>query len=701
MAPFFWSVSFFHMRPLASLSVSIALALIAGCALSISAQAQAPSRLPLTTGVSGSQSYFHADSTIWMADGSIVYGSKATAGTVWSRLPQLYRCASAFIVRATASTVDVVAKRLTPTDTSWWYFSSDPNGEYWKDSLALQATGAIVGSTPLYLLFSDTGRDTTMAVSVWRYDGTFATTITMPSAYYTPYTSAKLCGDSIIVSDPARGMPVYDVIRNANKDPATWTTENLNDLVFGFVGDGNSFVFQTSGGAFIDHAGIVRPLAVFMDRLQHVYVDGLKAARIGNGALEISPDVTRDSVKRISVGVTLIASLDNVFTLRRSYAGIVRGQLGILEVAASVLQDGVSRDRLVPFVDGTVTRGTLAMVSGDRVALAGGLTVASDGDLSPVVVELFPDPSGTSLAVSKLMESSFGSVVLKQVHDEVWAGTSDGTFTFPDKGLVSNRTGYDAVGDNERAFLLTTRGIEIREGNDPAFRVFVDEKAPVGFAIAGDTLVVIRIEDITTDIPESKWVVDAYDRVGNVLFYGVLIVDSAVKKGLRFRSVSSIPGGLLINGELTLFHSMNGGASWTNVSPGLRLSTPASVAGDRVCAWGISPDGTEGPCLMITPDRWVMQPTRMRSSIPIQACASMPGWFVFSSGDGLWSLRQTVSSVTKDPDSYVFAGEPDETILVDLFGRVITREDEIPSGWHVVVQRFGQNVRSHIRSISR
>ncbi|MCX6141468.1 MAG: hypothetical protein NTX15_11705 [Candidatus Kapabacteria bacterium] len=681
--------------------LAFALTLIVVCALSIRARAQAPSRLPIVTGVSGYQSYFHADSTIWMADGSIVYRNRPRDGSAWSHLPQLYRYTSAFITKATPTTVSVVARRLTPSDTSWWSFTADPTGEFWKDSLALDAVGSIIGSTPLYLLFSDTGRDTTMSIAVWRYDGTFATTMAMPTAYNTPYTTAKLCGDSIIVSDLARGVPVFDVIRNVNKDPATWTSKNLDDMVFGFVGEGNSFVFQKSGGVFIDHAGTVRPLGVFQDRLQTLYVDGLRAARIGNGALEITSDITGDSTNRVSVGVTLITSLDKVFTLRRSYAGVVRGQIGILELATSVLEVGVRRDRLVPFIEGTVTKGTQAIVSGDRVAIASGLTAPSKGLITPFIAELMPDPSGTSLVVSKQMLSSFGNTILKRVNGEVWAGISDGTFTFPDKGLVSNRTGYDAAGDNERAFLLTTRGIEIREGNDPAFRVFVDEQAPAGFALAGDTLVVIRIEDITTDVPEARWVVDAYDRVGNVMFYGALLVDSAVAKGLRFRSISMTPNGLLINGERTLYHSVNGGASWSSVSPGVFLATSLSVANDRVCAWGRHSDGTEGPCLMITPERWVMQPTVLRSSIPILACSSMPGWFVFSTGDGVWTVRQTISSIKEELHPQDAEGAPDETFIVDLLGRVHSPEENLLSGWYVVAQRIGQRVRSQIRTISR
>ena len=669
------------------------------------ARAQAPARLPVVTGISGYQTYFHAGTTIWMADGSVVYKNTPVLKTTWSALPQLYRCASAFIVKATDKSVTVVAKRLTHADTSWWCFTSDDNGEFWKDSLPFDAEGVIVSATPQYLLFSNSRMDTTMSVSVWRYDGSFATTVFLPNVRNTPYTTARLCGDSIIVSDPVRSAAAYDVIRNVDQEPATWTTRELNDVTYGFVGLGDAFVFQTSEGEFVDHAGVVRRLGAFQGRLQDLFVDRLRGARISNGALEITPDITGDSVQRISFGVTLIAGLDKVFTIRRSYAGVERGTKSVLELGTFLVDANSGSDRLISFINGTVTRGTSVMISGDRVIVANNFSLPSSLQIESVISDFIPAADGKSLAVSSQITSAHGNTILKIVDDEVWAGTSDGTFTFPENARVSNRTSYDAVGNSERDLILTTRGIEVREGSDSTFRVFVDEQAPAGFAIAGDTLVVIRIVDITDDIPEARWVVDAYDRQGIVMYYGALLADSVVKKGLRFRSLSTTPFGLLVNGQELLFRSIDGGASWAVVIPNVELTTSLSVADNRVCAWGIHPDGSEGPCLMITPERWVLQATLMRTPLPVIACASMPGWFVFGTGDGMWSAKQTISSVWESPlreNSEVAPGaEPDEVTVCDLMGRIVPSTEDLLTGCYVVVQRYGQTVHSHFRLIVR
>lgn len=702
MAPFFCAVFSQIMINTTSLRLVVWLTFVL-LAHPFTAQSQAPSRLPLTTGVSGYQMVFHSDTTIWMADGSVVYRNIPSNTQHWQAMPQLYRCASAFIVRATPETVTVVAKRIMTSDSSWWVFTSNAGGTAWLDSLKLDARGSIRGSTPSYLLFSESPRDTTMALTVWRYDGTFATTVLMPNVHNNDWVSARLCGDSIIVSDPLRGALAYDVIRNVDQDPGTWTTDMLSDVVFGFVGEGNSFVFLTSGAAYIDHGGEVKPLGVFFDRIQDLYVDGLKAGRIGGGGLEITPDIRSDSSRRISLGVTLAPGIDKVFTLRRAYAGIERGTRGLLELATGVVDGSVQRDVLVPCIDGTVTRGTTSLLAGERVVVGEYLQLPTVREAVPSICDLTPSPNGISLEPRQQVASSSGQIFLRNVNGEVWAGTRDGTFTFPDYVKVSNRTAYDVVGGGDRVFMLTQRGIEIREGSDSTFRVFVDEQAPAGFAVAGDTLVVIRIEDITTDIPEARWVVDAYDRLGNVMFYGALIADSVVKSGLRWRSIVSTSYGLLINGQKQLFLSVNGGASWTSVNPGVELTTATSATAEQVCAWGILPNGFEGPSLMISPDRWVTQTTMLRTPQPVIACASMPGFFVFSTGEGLYSLKQTISSVWESPlqgaSNIPIGAVPDETITVDLMGRICLSNENLPTGWYVVTQRFGNVIQSQIRLI--
>lgn len=702
MAPFFCAVS---SKPMDCRTLHRRLVFVIYIALASSAAlfSQAPSRLPLTTGVSGLQAFYHADTTIWMADGSVVYRNVPSASLSWTRLPQLYRTASAFIAHATPTEITVVAKRVMPSDSSWWLFRSDADGSMWADSLRLEATGSIIGATSSHLLFSDSHQDTAMSISVWDYSGSFTTTVLMPNVRNTPWTSARRCGDSVIVSDPTRAQAGYDVIRNVDRAPSTWTAHPIDAIQYGFVGDGNSFVFFKNGVASIDHGGVVRPLGVFQDRIQDLYVDGLKAGRIGGGSLETTPDVTGDSTRRFPLGVTLSPGIDRVFTLRRGFGGIERSTNFMLEVVETVVDLSTSQIRLVPFIHGTVSRGTRSILSGDRAVVGEYFLETSSWSAQPSICNLVPDPNGTDLLPLTQVASSFGQISLWNVNDEVWAGTNDGTFTFPDYTRVSNRTAYDVVGGGDRVFMLTQRGIEIREGSDSTFRLFVDEQAPVGFAVAGDTLVVIRIEDITVDIPEAKWVVDAYDRLGNVMFYGALLVDSVVKSGLRFRSIVSTSYGLLINGQERLFRSVNGGASWTTVDPGLRLTASLSVANDRVCSWGIRPDGIEGPCLMISPERWVLQPTVRRSAQPVIASASMPGYFVFATGEGLYSVKQTISSVWESPlqraSDIPDGAIPDETTIVDLMGRICNSQENLPSGLYVVTQRFGDIVRSRVRFV--
>lgn len=680
--------------------------------MSVSSLAQSPTRLQITTGVSGGQTFFHADKTLWMADGSIVYRNTPKLLNSWRPLPQLYKCGPAIIVRASPTRVSVVTKRMTQADSSWWMFESSDSAEFWQDSVAISAQGAFLGSTSRWLLFSSSPQDTEMVVSVWRYDGTFATTVLIPRARNTPFTWAKPCGDSMIIADPARETPAYDVIRGIDREPTQWTVTTLNDVRFGIVGvRNNSFVYQTPNGSFIDVNGSVKPIAVMADRLPDLFVDGQQGARIARGGVEYAPDLTRDSVVLTHYNPgglfnpgLLYSGTDRVFTLQGLYqAGVVRDGRS-LHVGDYYVDSGSGTAFiLTPFIDGTISRGSRFIVSGLSVGVAGLYRIPSYWYSVPVVAQFIP--GSNEVAVDTLVDVADNPTMFRRVHDETWLGTSQGVVTIPQLSLVSNRPAYDAIGDADRAFILTQRGIEVRQGADTAFQVFVPEPSIAGFALAGDTLVVIRIEDITTGVPEARWVADAYDRLGNAYFYGALLEDSVVAKGLRFRSINTTDFGLLVNGTMKLFQSVNGGASWTSLSPGLILTTALSIYEDRVCAWGITPDGTEGPSLMITPDRWIVQPTLLRTPTPVLACASMPGWFVFSTTDGNWSLKQTISNVYEGADnSSTFDNETSvitSTQMYDLMGRCVQTEGNNPTGWYVVVERSGHNVRSRIRLISR
>jgi|GEM_PF-1770826 len=678
--------------------------------IALAAQGQQPTPLDITTGVSGGQTFFHADTTLWMADGSIVYSNTPSLFHSWRPLPQLYKCGPAIIVRASPTRVAVITKRVTHTDSSWWLFESSELATSWKDSIAIDAQGAFLGSTPQWLLFSSSPQDTAMAISVWRYDGSFVTTVVIPRARNTPYTWAKACGDSIIVSDVARDVAAYDVIRGINAEPTQWTTAALNDVIFGTVGvRNNSFVYQTANGVFIDFNGSVEPLAVMATRLPELFVDGQQGARIARGGVEYTPNLTQDSVvlTRFTGGKKnpslLYSGTDRVFSLRESkQAGVVRNGRS-LYVGSFVTDLDSSYYILAPFIDGTISSGSRFIVSGLSVAIAGLYRIPDWTYRVVAVAQLIPGSNGVD--VDTLVDVADEPIMLRAVNDETWLGTNQGVVTIPQLSSVSNRPAYDAVGDGQRAFILTQRGIEVRQGANTAFQVFVPDPSVVGFALAGDTLVVVRIEDISTDVPEARLVADGYDRLGNAYFYGILVEDSTVAKGLRFRSINSTRTGLIVNATDWLYVSQNGGASWATINPGLKLTTALSVYEDRVCAWGIRPDGTEGPSLMITPSRWVTQPTLLATPMPALACASMPGWFVFSTFDGNWSIKQTVSSVYDGEErrsiAYAETSETTITQMYDLMGRSVQADGNNPSGWYVVVERSGHNVRSQIRLISR
>lgn len=668
--------------------------------VSLVIQAQTPQRVPVTTGFSPGLEMRSMKSSAWIVDGDVVYHGTPDR---WYPFPELYRCGPARIAFATDTLITVVADRYMASDTAWWMFTGDRFSRKWTDSVRLDAQGRFLCATKQHLLFSASDPNAEMVVEAFGRDGAIASTFVMPALRNTLWIMARMCGDSVIVSDQARGMPVYKVIRNVDDPVSTWVVDDLPDVRYGFVGENDAFVYQTENGVFLDNGGSVLPLAAMSDRLLDLFVDGRKGARIAQGGIEYMNDITVGSPILSRAQELLVSGTDRIMSLGWIRAIVWRTEKNLEFFREYVDASGATQTALVPAVVGSVSHGTRAMVSGDRVVIGEYLRSISGSKVVPSICDLAVDAGGETLKPLTEVATSYGEIQLRTVNDEVWAGTNDGTFTFPDYTRVSNRTAYDVVGGGDRVYMLTNRGIEVREGFDSTFRVFVDEQAPAGFAVAGDTLVVIRIEDITIDEPEARWVVDAYDRLGNVMFYGALLADSVVKSGLRWRSIVSTSFGLLINGQERLFRSVNGGASWTTVDPGVSLTTSLSSAEDRVCSWGIRPDGTEGPCLMISPDRWVMQPAVLRTPRPVIACAAMPGWFVFSTADGLYHAKQTISSVWESPlqgTSNIPDGAiPDETRIVDLMGRICDSQENLPSGLYVVTQRFGEIVRSGVRLV--
>lgn len=664
---------------------------------------QGAQRLPLDTGPSGSQTFFHSDSTIWMVDGSMVFYNTSSVKDTWVAMPQLYHCGMARVARATNSSVSVVAQRQVLGDSSWWTFSSTDFSRGWTDSLRLEAVGFFVGSTAKALLFSNTTGEVAMEVSVWRYDGSYSTLIPMPTVRLTRYTYGKQCGDSVIVVDRGTFPPRYDVLRGVSKDPSSWTTETLSELIFGIIGEGDAFVYRTANGTFIDHKGEVRTIAVFDDRLLSLYVDGLRAATVGSGGIEIAEDITNNDVTRVNVGTTLVANSDNVITLRRAIAGLQHGD-GSISLAIRVTDPAPPHNKLVSWMKGTRSRGTRLLLSGESVTIGECLLTNNGSVSSPSVVSLTEGSAGVGLVEGVSTVTPQNQTMLRRIGNEIWVGTQSGVYSVPTGKLISNRPAYDATGNDERAYILTGRGVEVRYAGDTTFRLFVAEPGVAAMAIAGDSLVLIRVEDISEDQPEARWVVDSYDLLGNPRFYGALLADSVISKKFILRSLTMTNAGLILNGDGVLFQSTDGGVFWQRVQTGVRIPTALNSYNGTVCAWVVGEDGRQGPALMITPSRWVFQPTQLRTPVPVMACANMPGWFVITTSDGRWAVRQTISSVWESPlqenETHLFS-EPDEVRIYDLTGNLVENLSNQPAGCYVIVMRKGDAYRTSLKIYSR
>ena len=684
----------------------------------VSVHAQQPRRLTISMGASGQQRLYRTGTAEWMIDGTLVYRRQAdTSGvdtTSWSAFEQLDRCVDAHIAAASDTQVLVVARRITPTDSSWWTFSGsvDQAGRPlpWSVGVQLEAQGRFLTAVPAFppqpqmLIFTPSLDGELLAMTLWSMTGDFISTLYAPTATGSAYTVAGVCGDSLVVIDPQPSRHRMDVFRGLGTTVQEWTTSLHPDVRWASITDnpftvgGSRLVTMEVKGTILDMDGRTWPLNIPDELLRDLYIDGVRAACVRNGAVLACQDLRTNVFDTIRASATLYTGSDKIVACGQRSVIIARSGRELLSMTLGKVPP---RQPLRASYRGVWSRGSSMLVSGNSVRLAGIPSVSTDGKgvIGSLAVDLRPgagDVLDTSRSIGLAEQSSF----IASVNGETWIGTTRGVFRAFDGALISNRPGYGAVGDGSRAFLRTDRGIERREVGDSVFHVYGSDPSILWFDTVGDVLVTMRVEDITTDLPESRWVVDAYDGNGTVLLYGTVVVDSAVTRGLRFRSLTATRQGLLINGSRCVFLSRDVGATWDSIAPNVHLHTPViNHEGDAI-AWGEDDMGRSGPCIMVTPQRWVMQPVDLPTLAPVLCLVRMPGWFVFGTADGVWCLRSMISSVDQPHDADESPGatisELTDVSVYDLLGRRYEDLQYVPNGWYVAVRRTSNGVRSSI-----
>jgi len=666
----------------------IIIALVVGSML---AHAQSPQRLPIMTGFSSGYQFERVATRSWLVDQSTVYRSSAKSIDQWEPLPDLYRCEPATIVSASPQRVIVLARRPTPSDTSWWVFRSTPNERQWLDSTSFRPNGRYVGRAWGMMLFSSSPDSVPMVLNVYDTLGDLRGSIALNSARNTRAVTMRQCGDSIVVLDRITGRAVCETIRGgAGVAVGAWTSRVLPDVIDGVVGTGDAFVYMTSAGVFVDHAGQVRAVKVLNDRLQDLCVDSLRGARIARGTVEYSDNITTSHVDVAYSRRILTPSTDQVISVlgRRSY--VVARPRGILQWYTTYLDAGAAEQwRDIPLIAGSRSRGPRQMLSGATVVIADHFLVAPFDEVRAAICRVIPGASQCDTSMQ--LAVPFTHEVLRRVGDDVWLSTRDGVITYPNLDTVRQLPVYDVVEENGRVIALTARGIEGRDVGSDKFRVLVPDVPALAIAVMGDTVFAFRSIDITAIEPEAQIVVDAYDRFGSPYFVQQLVADSVIARSLRFRSASVINGAIVVNCSRKLVVSSDAAITWNEIDVDGELTTRIDAAGEHPVAWMRASNGTQGPALMITPDRWVMQSVELRTGAPVEACASMPGWFVFSTSDGVWCVEQSISSIADGNVGIrggLYEGSADAELLVDLLGRVFSR-DQAPRGFYFHVVRSG------------
>lgn len=656
--------------------------------------AQRPVRLPVTTGFSQRITSVSVSGTArWLIDQSMVYrGKDQNRYEQWQALPELYRCGAAHPVSATNDQITVVAQRQGQRDTSWWLFRSTPSAMMWSDSTAIPASGQFLCSAEGMLLFSASEPDRPMIIDAYDSSGQLIRSIEMARVRNWPATRLRPCGDSIIALDHGSGIAICEVIRTgAGKTPIDWVTAELPEVIDGKVGDNNAFVYRTSKGTFIDHAGTVRSMRVLTERLQEVVVNGTAATRIANGGIEYAPDVTQENVERFRLNNLLLASTHRILWSRGSDCLLAR-QDGTLWFTFKFADASGFSYAINQSTDGSVSRGSRLLLSGLTVTLAGHVRVQG-AQVSDAVSTIIPGVSACDTV--NVRAASPGHEALHRVGNEVWLTCSEGIFSYPDMRRIQQRPGYGAVKSGDMVYMQTTRGIEVRGPADTLSRVLIPGAIGAAMTVMGDTIFLINVQSVPGSEQDARVSVDAYDREGNPFFLDLTVVESAPARSVTLRSVNHRHNTIIINLGRWLMVSRDAGITWIEVDPDVELLTPIDDAGVEMVAWARSQDGRTGPAVMISPDRWVVQPVELRTASPVIACAHMPGWFVFSTADGVWSLQQLISSVPAGnhrDETEFFEGTPDQEMLVDVLGRVFSRESA-PVGAYFQIVRFGPHWR--------
>lgn len=657
---------------------------------SMHAFAQSPQRLPLTTGFSSGHQIVPAEGALWLVDQSSVYRQDPELLDLWQPLPMLYRCEPATIVAATRERVTVAAQRATATDTSWWLFRSVEGSLQWTDSVQFAPEGRLLCGAWDYVLFSATGPDEVMVVDVYDRFGDKRGSIQMAQARNTRTLTIKQCGDSVILLDRSSGATTCEVIRGSVTMPvASWTRRDVVGVIAGVIGWGDAFVFQTSAGVFVDHAGVVRPVLALGDRLNDLYVDSLRAARIGRGGVEIAPNITTLVVQLAKNDAILTPSSDQVVALS-SFNTVVVGRPGGRVELMTTYVDAGSQEmwRTISLLRGSRSKGPRLMLSGTNVICADHFTITADKARAAVSTII---PGSLTCDTSMVRAISRTHEMLRRVGDEAWLTTPDGVITYPDLDTVRQLPIYDVVESDGRLYALSSRGIEVRDVDAATFRVLVPNEWALGIAVVGDTVFALQTLETTTIEPEAQLVMTAFDRFGSPYFVRRLVADSIISRGFRVRSMSVIQRQLVVNCSRKLVVSDDAAVTWREIDVNGEFLTAIDIGGEYPVAWLRSSNSSQGPALMISLDRWVMQPVELRTVAPVIACAAMPGWFVFSTSDGAWCVKQTISSVAErnvDDESGFFGSSPDEERLFDLRGRSFSRE-AAPRGAYFHAVRFG------------
>jgi hypothetical protein len=533
-----------------------------------------------------------------------------------------------------------------------------------------------------------------LIVDVYDTSGVFINSIALTKALCSPYTTLRRCGDSIIVLDRSSGHTVCEVIRAASdKPPSAWTVAVHDEVLNATVGYGDSFVYQTSNGVFVDHGGRVRPVRAFTDRIEDLAVYGLSAGRLANGAVDIAVDLTIDSVFSTNTQTSLLLTPNTHKILANCYNGegfLIVGRAGgdvqwlSQRVNSSSWEFKARNENYY-----SASRGTKMLLSGSTVTIAD-IFWPVNWIVLPAVARVIP--LRDECRVQEYEQRRLPHEDLRRVGPETWLthGTGMSTYGLPRRWL-GKRPGYGAVHGAGAFFIQTGRGIEVMVETDTMFHLVIPDVFGVGLATVGDTLLVVRIETIMTPEPESRVVVDAYAADGSPFYVDRIVTNEAMSSAFSFKSVSNVDGTVILNLGKRLFTSANAGVTWSEVDAGVEFLTPIDDAAERPVAWAQLPDGRSGPALMQQPNRWIVQPIELRTISPVIACAHMPGWFVFSTSDGVWCVKQAISSVSDgnvDTRGGLYEGTADAEMVVDVLGRVFSR-DQAPRGFYFHVVRSG------------